>query len=177
MRQPTADAPETVKDPDTIENLTPPSEAPPAKSKDPDPQPVRNKGGRPRKAAAAPAPVANPGGRPSNRDKLARTLSDQYVMIGALMLPFAPQTGAAVLTSAEQCGTALAAWAETNPRVRRALERMTTGAGAIAVLGAHAPIVLAAVSEVQSVRGGEERPSPLAGLLSTLGMAPEPAAA
>ena len=64
----------------------------------------------------------------------------------------APSTGMAMITHAEGCATALASWAATNPKIARALESALTGAGLVSVVAAHAPIALAAVSDMQRRR-------------------------
>lgn len=159
---------ETIKG-DHVEGMVPPGETPPPA--DPDPTPARK--GRPPKS---PAPAAaSAGGRPSNRDKLAKSLAEQYVMMGALLFPFAPTVAQAVIASAEGCGSSLASWAETNARVRKALERVATSAGFVGVVGAHVPILLAAVGEVQSRTSGEATPSPFAAMFA--GLTAEPPAA
>lgn len=133
-----------------------------------DPPPAARKPGRPRKTAApaaAPAP-----GRPSNKDKLGKQLAEQYAMLGMFLLMVAPNAGRATLEQADSCGAALAAWADTNPRVRKLLERTLSGAGAAAVLAAHLPIVVAALADV---KGGKEG-SPLAGMAAMFGGATTP---
>jgi hypothetical protein len=94
-----------------------------------------------------------PTGRPSNNARLAKSLESQYLALGGLCYLFAPATGQALIANAESCADSLAAWAATNPKIAKALERTVTGAGAVSVLAAHAPIALAVYMDVQSRTG------------------------
>lgn len=125
-------------------DTVPPAEQIPV-DPDPVPDPPKRGPGRPRKAAADPSPKV---GRPSNADKLAKSLADQYVAVGTILTFFAPTAGRAMIEQSEQCAQSLASWAETNPKVRKALERVNTGAGAVSVLIAHAPIAVAIYADV-----------------------------
>ena len=131
-------------------------------------------GGRPRKAAPAPRVRATPttpveqlaaaatsglknetaGGRPSNASKMEKGLVNLHVGIGAILQvlgllgaqPRLMAVGSALDLQAEPAAAALAAWAETNSRVRAALEMFATGGGALLVLAAYAPVVKSAVT-------------------------------
>ena len=126
-------------------DTVPPADLAPA---DPDPIPDTPKRGpgRPRKTAAE---VAAPTvGRPSNTDKLAKSLTDQYVALGTILSIFAPTAGRTMIEQSDACAQSLASWASTNDKVRKALERVNTGAGAVSVLIAHAPIAVAIYADV-----------------------------
>ena len=126
---------------------------------DPDPvveAPKRGRG-RPPKDRSADAPASkSAGGRPSNSERLAKSLTDQYVVLGQIVALFAPRTGETILERSGDCASSLASWSETNPKVRKALERVNNGAGFAAVLIAHAPIAFAAYAELSAPRS----PSP-----------------
>lgn len=137
-------------------DTVPPADLAAALPLDPDPMvDGKRRPGRPRKTAGeVTAPKV---GRPSNSDKLAKSLADQYVALGAILSIFAPTAGATMIDRAEPCAQSLASWAEANPKVRKALERVNTGAGAVSVLIAHAPIALAVYADLTS-----SAPAPLA---------------
>lgn len=133
----------------TVDTVPPADLAAAAAPLDPDPiVDGKRRPGRPRKTASE--ATASKVGRPSNTDKLAKSLADQYVALGAILSIFAPTAGATMIDRAEPCAQSLASWAETNPKVRKALERVNTGAGAVSVLIAHAPIALAVYADLTS---------------------------
>lgn len=158
MKPTTTNAPdELVLGTDVVTNVVPITEA----SADPDPKPATAdtpaptpKRGRPPKTTDE----KSAGGRPSNRDRLTKQLAEQYTMLGTLLSLVAPNVGRTIIVQADSCAESLSAWAETNPKVRKAIERTVNGAGAIGVLAAHAPIALAVVVEVTSK--GEPTDSP-----------------
>lgn len=121
----------------------PAATAPPA---DPDPKPPRNRAPDPRQSHARKP------GAPTNLDKLTRSLTDQYVFLGGAVFMVSPGVGAAILESSQNCAAALAAYAMDHPKVREVLERMMTGAGLAAVVGAHAPIAKAIYDELAERR-------------------------
>lgn len=121
-------------------------------------------------AGATPAPKG--AGRPSNDERaragLASSLADSYralggmltgmAMLGSLMpgdaqpaIARAGAVGQALMENADRCGNALAAWADKNPKVRKALQSASSGAGLLVVLAAHAPIIAAAFGKPQGV--------------------------
>jgi hypothetical protein len=81
----------------------------------------------------------------------------------------APNAGQATIAQADSCGSSLAAWAETNPKVKRALERTLSGAGFATVLAAHLPIVLAVVTDVQARNAGPAAIADMPDLASMFG--------
>ena len=135
----------------TVDTVPPADLAAAAAPADPDPiVDAKRRPGRPRKTAGE--ATASKVGRPSNADKLAKTLADQYTTLGAILMIFAPTAGATMIDRADVCAQSLASWAETNPKVRKALERVNTGAGAVSVLIAHAPIAVAVYADITSGR-------------------------
>lgn len=116
-----------------------------------EPAPVVRKRGRPAGAKNRPreeSASTNTTGRPTKTAALARSLEAQYHLLGSLAYLVAPTTGQALIMNAEPCAAALASWASTNPKIAKALERTLTGAGAVSVLAAHAPIALAVYADV-----------------------------
>lgn len=118
-----------------------------------EPKPKRGPG-RPRKVAAEPAATeAGPrGGRPGRKTTQEQRADKVAVMYGTLgefavfAAPFSPRAGeigAAMTKHAAKLGAAWAQWAETSPRVRKLIDGMAVGGGAVAVLVAHLPILLA----------------------------------
>lgn len=116
-------------------------------------------------AGAVPPKDSSAGGRPTARESsltgLALSLSEQYQAVGGilaaagqLVVMFEPSIGLRLLTIGEQlvrssdkCGLALARWAEApgNAGIKRFLSKAATGAGLLAVLAAHLPILAAVV--------------------------------
>jgi hypothetical protein len=84
----------------------------------------------------APAPRMPPGG-------LATPLADIYIMIGSFMSVADPVCGAAIISSAKDCGKSLEALAKQNPEVRRVLVKLVSGSAYGAVITAHVPIIMA----------------------------------
>jgi len=94
-------------------------------------------------------------GRPTKIATKSATLHDGieglYVGLGAMLTAFGAITGQpsavavgrALTDNGTQCASALVAWSEQSPKVRRALEAMTTAGGAGIVVAAHAPIIAA----------------------------------
>lgn len=115
-------------------------------------------------AATPPEPEAKTG-RPSSSDKLAKSLGLNYQALGgiikAMSLAFGArgaaieQVGAQIIESADECGRALAAWADTNPRVRKLLTDGSQFGALGMVLAAHAPIGGALVA---AIRTSDDRP-------------------
>jgi len=119
--------------------------------KDPDPiDPPKRGRGRPPKAKPAPAAEDKATtGRPSNETKMAKSIAAQYRMLGKVVGNVAPLAGHAIREDADDCAAALAAWAETNPRVKRFLESGTTNLGLFGVLAAHTSIVAMVIAELK----------------------------
>lgn len=109
------------------------------------------RGGR-RKAGAAPrasAPPTGGPGRPADRrpatarqKPLRPRLTKAYETVGTLVGFVSPADGRVILANAESCAEAVAEWAEQDPRVREALERMLSGSAMGKVVIAHLPIAL-----------------------------------
>lgn len=116
-------------------------------------EPARRRGRPKGSTNRRPTDTAATTGRPSKNAQIARALESQYVLVGSLLVFAAPSTGRAMIENAEACSQALAAWAATNPKVARALERTMTGAGAVSVIAAHAPIALAAYADITARTG------------------------
>lgn len=125
---------------------------------DPPAAPRRGRG-RPRKdgkpaGSVPPTPKgAKPVGRPTSQAQRAKRVADLYSQLGGI-LQFAgvasvkaAQVGTAMSASANDLGAAWATWAETNPRVAKLIDGMSFGGGAVAVLLAHLPIVLALAAD------------------------------
>lgn len=84
---------------------------------------------------------------------LAGPLTQLYVSIGMLLLPFDPTCATAVINSAPKCGAALENLARENPAVRRALLALVETSVWGQLVAAHAPIFLAiAVHHVPAVK-------------------------
>jgi hypothetical protein len=125
-------------------------------------------------ANAATAGIDNKtkGGRPSNASKMEAGLVHLHVGAGAMLTvggmmlgqPRMMATGQALDMQAEQCAAALAAWAEQNERVRKALEALTGVGGGLLVLTAYAPVLKAAVTG----KAPEGAPDPLAQMIGGL---------
>jgi hypothetical protein len=123
---------------------------------DTDPTPPK---ATPRKAPAAKkaaAPTSAPAGpgRPSNKTKLGERIAETYASIGlaASMIPhpMAQPIGLAIAQAGPGAGVAWAELAETNPAVKRALDKAMTTSGWGGVLAAHLPIVMTVVALVQT---------------------------
>lgn len=132
----------------------------PAADRDPAPAAPRKRG-RPAGARNKPREEGTPAttGRPTKQASLSRALESQYVLMGSLLYMFAPATGQALIGNAESCADSLASWAATNPKVAKALERTLTGAGAVSVLAAHAPIALAVYADATARTGQTVTPA------------------
>lgn len=126
-------------------------------------------------AAAATAGIDNKtrAGKPSKASKMEDGLTQLHIALGAMMTvggymlgqPRIMATGQALDMQAEACAAALAAWADTNDRVRKALEQLTTAGGGLLVLTAYMPVVKAAISG-QAPEGA--LPDPLAAVVGGL---------
>lgn len=120
-------------------------------------------------AAAIPTPGPRGPGKPSNNTKLYESLTNLYVSTGAmtqaaglaLRQPRLIATGRALVENAGACAAALVAWADVNPKVKKALDSMATAGGAGLVIAAHAPIIMAAYMPTE---GDDMAASMLAGL-------------
>jgi hypothetical protein len=131
---------------------------------DPDPKPDKPRRGRPPGSSSATSSSSSAGatsktGRPSNNDRLAKSLADQYVFIGSLLVMVNPAAGHAMIEQSDACAQSLVSWADANPKVKKALERANNGAGLIGVLAAHAPIALAAISGAPAGAPGGSPPA------------------
>lgn len=115
--------------------------------------------------AVAPPERESNAGRPSVSDKLAKSLALNYHALGgitgALGAAFPGpwgvrlrEVGAAIEAGAEDCGKALATWADTNAAVKRFLTEGSSFGALAMVLAAHAPIGAALIGP------GVEAPSP-----------------
>jgi hypothetical protein len=79
--------------------------------------------------------------------KIAKELANMYTMVGTTVYMVNPRIGVTIINKADDCASALDDLARTNPRVRRALERMLTTSAYSAVITAHLPIVVAVATE------------------------------
>ncbi len=84
---------------------------------------------------------------------LVRPFTQFYVSIGALISPFDPVCGAAIINQSEECAKALENLAQSDPRVRAILMSLVETSAWGYVIAAHTPILLAiAVHHVPRVR-------------------------
>jgi hypothetical protein len=74
---------------------------------------------------------------------LVQPLAQIYTTVGALLSPFDPVCGSAIIASADKCAQTLDTLAQQNDAVRRALLALTQTSAIGAVAIAHAPIALA----------------------------------
>ena len=81
-------------------------------------------------------PTSKPG-------QFVEPLSQVYVGIGAMLLPFDATCGAAIVESGPRCAETLDKLAQQNDAVRRALFALTQTSAITAVVVAHAPIMIA----------------------------------
>lgn len=118
-------------------------------------------------------PEENKAGRPSQADKLAKSLALMYTaiggVIGGISLAFQGEQrdrialiGDTIRDRADECGRALAAWAETNAAVKRMLTSGSSFGALAMVLAAHAPIGAALIGSVAPVpaSAGGDHPEP-----------------
>ncbi len=158
LEEATETGPVTAREQTEAGHAPPPADPPKqtaTAAPDPDPAPPKNKGGRPRGSGSA-----STGGRPRNMDRLTEQLAGQYVFVGMFLRMASPNAGNAMIVQADECAKSLAAWAETNPKVRKALEKMVNGAGAASVIAAHAPIVFAVVQDLGERKALKPKPAP-----------------
>lgn len=83
---------------------------------------------------------------PAGKRVLARQLSATFSSVGLLLAAVDPTCGTAVLEQSEPIGEALAALAETNPKIRAALQRATQASAWGGVLIAVSPVVMTVLS-------------------------------
>jgi hypothetical protein len=101
-------------------------------------------------------PAADPTGKPKRRSATARApgtaprqkplkprLQQAYETLGTVVGLISVPDGEAILAHSESCAAAVTEWAEQDPRVRAALERMLSGSVLGKVVVAHLPIVMA----------------------------------
>lgn len=79
------------------------------------------------------------------RGQFERPLRELYTSIGAIMMPFDPICGTAVIQQAEPCAKSLDELAYQNDSVRHSLEFILATSAWGAVIAAHVPILLAIV--------------------------------
>ena len=131
------------------------TEAPPSQG----PTPKRNR--RSRSTSGGAAPAAPKRGRPDNHDTRAKRVTAVYEQLGgfaqlALAIPTGraeldpravrvAQLGYAVVDNAAPIGEAWATWADTSPRVAQLIDSLSFGGGALGVMLAHGPIIMAIV--------------------------------
>lgn len=77
---------------------------------------------------------------------IKRGITDIYITLGALAVPFDPVCGQAIIEAAENAGEALEELAKADPRVRRALLALLQTSAWGGVIAAHAPIIMAVAS-------------------------------
>lgn len=69
-------------------------------------------------------------------------LQSLYETIGAGVGLFSPADGQVIIDAAPACADAVSEWADSDPRVRAALERLLTGSAMSKVVMAHVPIAI-----------------------------------
>lgn len=90
----------------------------------------------------APAGMETPKPVPAGKRVLARQLAATFASVGLLVSAVDPTCGMSVLEQSEPIGEALAALAETNPKIRAALQRATQASAWGGVLIAVSPVVM-----------------------------------
>lgn len=144
--------------PDPIESPAPASvpEAPPIPPAE-GPAPKRKRG-RPRSGDGPTRPVGRPTKRALTHEARAERVSALYGQLGGasqmlLVVPLPDlaveriaTVGGELVTNADQLGEAWATWADTSERVAAMIDGLSFGGGALGVLMAHVPIVLALIN-------------------------------
>ncbi len=98
-----------------------------------------------------PAPAMPRGG-------LAKPLTDIYVSLGMVMMPFDPSCAKIIIEQAPACAEALDEMAKQNPAVRRILISLVTTSAWGKVIMAHAPILMAvAMHHVPALKNAQEK--------------------
>lgn len=99
-------------------------------------------------------PKAPPPPKPRT-GQLVKPLTDLYVTIGTIMMPFDSVCGGAIIASAPKCAEAVENLARENPAIRRAVLALVETSVWGQVIAAHAPIFVAiAVHHVPAVKNG-----------------------
>jgi uncharacterized protein YciI len=75
--------------------------------------------------------------------KLKAQITSFYENVATVVGMFSPADGQVIMAHSAPCGEAMAEWAETDPRVRAALERMMTGSAWTKVAFLHGSMGLA----------------------------------
>lgn len=150
----------------STEPESPTTEVPPTSPME---QPKRGPG-RPRKAGG---PLAGNGdttpkpqpstdgrgpGRPSNLAKLADNLTAQFAGLGSLVFALNPTVGAILIEDAASHGQALAKLAESNPKIRKALEGSVTGSAWVGVAVAFGSTAIRITAATKAVAPAEDGP-------------------
>lgn len=81
--------------------------------------------------------------RSRGKKDLTEELTSFYTTIGAGVFAFNQPDGVVILANAEKMAESLNKWGDADPRIRKVLERLCTTSAMGAVIGAHAPVVLA----------------------------------
>lgn len=103
---------------------------------------------------------------------LVKPLTEMYVGIGAMVLPFDNACGGAVIANAENCAKSLEALARENEAVRRAiLAIISTGAWG-SVIVAHLPILIM-ITVHHGPKDMAERIAPMASMMGGQQMPPQ----
>ena len=102
------------------------------------------------------------GSTPAPRTMTSRAMKPRlqsfYETIGAAVGLMSPPDGQVIVDAAPACAEAVTEWADSDPRVRAALERLLTGSAMSKVVMAHAPIAFGIMAN--------HGINPLAGLLN-----------
>lgn len=105
------------------------------------------------KQERTPPPRSRPRAPAKKRGALVQPLTQLYTSVGALMIPFDPTCGSAIIANAENCARTLDDLAYQNDAVRRALTALVQTSVWGGVIAAHTPILLAiAIHHVPSVQ-------------------------
>lgn len=83
--------------------------------------------------------------RPAAGVDIAASMTVTYRMLGQFWAMKDPYCGPVLMGQAEAIGAAWETWADQNPRVRKVLEQFAVGGGALPVVLAHLPLVLAVI--------------------------------
>ena len=105
----------------------------------------------PRKPAAKPTPIR---AEQPTLPEMRQSIEDFYVLGGTLLSqvpnPRTQMVGAAVVTNANKCAESIIEAAKKDPRLKRALIRLTTAGAYSGIFIAHTPIIMAAYVAFQA---------------------------
>lgn len=154
------------------EETIPTSDAAPMSAAERVKQRLRNGAGRGGKSPGIPRTKRESKSRPvppkPREGSLVKPLTQIYVSMGMMIVPFDQACGQAVIQNAEQCAKALEALARENEAVRRAILALTQTSAWGGVVIAHLPILLM-VTVHHGPKPVAEAVAPMAQMLNTPG--------